>query len=252
MSKIAIFYFSGTGNTEFVCKCYKKYFEEKSLPTEMFPIETIQELPDLTQYEYIGIGFPIYAFSYSPNMDAFFEKIPSAQKGQKCFIIATCNGGYFNAVGQASEKMKEKGYEIRRSRAFVMPSNFTVLPFNSKPSKSSIEEKANKSEERAKQTIEEILEGKTKVDTQFWVIGAVLSVIISFFFRKFGTVNMSKKYFVGENCISCGLCAKTCPMENIEMVNGKPAFGRNCIVCCRCYTPMTIKCHENILSVLHG
>ena len=40
-------------------------------------------------------------------------------------------------------------------------------------------------------------------------------------------------------CISCGQCAKRCPMNNITLVNGKPEWGGKCTHCmaCICYCP---------------
>ena len=35
-------------------------------------------------------------------------------------------------------------------------------------------------------------------------------------------------------CVSCGQCAKICPVGNIKMVNGRPAFGDNCTTCLAC------------------
>ena len=35
-------------------------------------------------------------------------------------------------------------------------------------------------------------------------------------------------------CVSCGQCAKICPVGNIKMVNGRPAFGEKCITCLGC------------------
>ena len=40
---------------------------------------------------------------------------------------------------------------------------------------------------------------------------------------------------VGDSCVGCGLCAAGCPVNNIEMRNGKAAFlGGSCENCFRC------------------
>ena len=36
-------------------------------------------------------------------------------------------------------------------------------------------------------------------------------------------------------CVSCGICAEVCQMENITMVDGKPVFGKNCASCLGCF-----------------
>lgn len=52
-------------------------------------------------------------------------------------------------------------------------------------------------------------------------------------FKRFA---MSPKGFhATDECISCGLCAKSCPLSNIAMANGRPQWGDNCAFCQRCY-----------------
>lgn len=45
---------------------------------------------------------------------------------------------------------------------------------------------------------------------------------------------MDRDYNVSDDCISCGICAKVCPVNNIEMKDGKPTFKHNCEQCMAC------------------
>lgn len=49
----------------------------------------------------------------------------------------------------------------------------------------------------------------------------------------------SAAFRAGDACIGCGQCARKCPMNNIRMENGKPAWGQACTHCmaCICYCP---------------
>ena len=38
----------------------------------------------------------------------------------------------------------------------------------------------------------------------------------------------------GEACVGCGTCAQRCPMETIEMTDGKPVTGLTCVRCGQC------------------
>ena len=36
------------------------------------------------------------------------------------------------------------------------------------------------------------------------------------------------------DCTQCGLCVKVCPMDNLEIINGKVVQKDNCTICYRC------------------
>lgn len=48
----------------------------------------------------------------------------------------------------------------------------------------------------------------------------------------------SKKFYSLDTCSGCGLCARVCPLNNISIRNGRPAWGSSCTHCmaciCRC------------------
>ena len=48
-------------------------------------------------------------------------------------------------------------------------------------------------------------------------------------------------FHVNGGCTGCGLCARSCPMNNISMLStdndatARPHWGKNCALCLRCY-----------------
>ena len=48
----------------------------------------------------------------------------------------------------------------------------------------------------------------------------------------------AKKFYASDACISCGKCANVCPLNNIQLQQGKPVWGKDCTHCmaciCRC------------------
>ena len=43
-----------------------------------------------------------------------------------------------------------------------------------------------------------------------------------------------KKFYAKDDCIGCGLCERLCPMDNIEIKNGKPVWKGGCTHCMAC------------------
>jgi len=42
-------------------------------------------------------------------------------------------------------------------------------------------------------------------------------------------------FYADKNCISCGLCAKVCAVNNIRLNDGKPQWRNRCIQCGACF-----------------
>lgn len=53
-------------------------------------------------------------------------------------------------------------------------------------------------------------------------------------YKKAGGVGMVPK--AGQNCVNCGLCAKQCPAQAIDLNNVEKADAKKCISCMRCVT----------------
>jgi MinD superfamily P-loop ATPase len=43
-----------------------------------------------------------------------------------------------------------------------------------------------------------------------------------------------KRFRADEKCSRCGICQKVCPVNNIEMIDGKPAWKGHCEQCLAC------------------
>ncbi len=49
--------------------------------------------------------------------------------------------------------------------------------------------------------------------------------------ERLGAKHFAKNYHIDDRCIRCGLCAKECPKGNIRMVDNRPVFDENCMLC---------------------
>ena len=69
-------------------------------------------------------------------------------------------------------------------------------------------------------------------------VGVLLSGPINEMFNKYYLKD--DKFFSKDNCTSCGLCQKKCPLGNVEIKDGRPVWNGNCTHCMACisYCPV--------------
>lgn len=67
-------------------------------------------------------------------------------------------------------------------------------------------------------------------------MGRAMSGVINTMF--YSMYVSAKGFYSTDQCISCGKCVQLCPLNNIQLVEGKPQWGRDCTHCmaciCRC------------------
>ena len=52
--------------------------------------------------------------------------------------------------------------------------------------------------------------------------------------KKIKVPGMSENFFATDACDGCGICAKKCPTGHIKMVEGRPDWGKPCLMCAQC------------------
>jgi flavodoxin/Pyruvate/2-oxoacid:ferredoxin oxidoreductase delta subunit len=220
MKKCAIYYFSGTGNTEYAARKFK---EELALyDTDIFPLDFIKA-PNIDEYDLIGLGFPVYAGS-SPSLFKSFVSMFPASEGKKVFVFCTNAGGSGKSEFEEAKSIQKKGYDVVGAFNIKMSSNF---PAGEIKIKDGLKERVDKKISEAAMLI---LSGNS-FPLKFRV--GVLE-IVSYLFSKFYNKAFSKKLYTDEDCTHCGVCTKFCPSGNISMIEGKIIFSSLCIVCMRC------------------
>nr|WP_330392038.1 EFR1 family ferrodoxin [Acetitomaculum ruminis] len=60
------------------------------------------------------------------------------------------------------------------------------------------------------------------------------------------TIGYTDKLKISDNCVGCGLCSRECPMQNIEIKNGKAVSNNQCTMCYRCI----ILCPKQAITLL--
>ena len=229
--KIAIFYFSGTGNTKKVALKYKEYFDGQGNECTLFELP-LAEKADLSGYDLVGFGYPIHSFNAPQIMLKFAKSLPKKgrkEQKQRAFIFKS-SGEPVKMSRVSSLKLikilKKRGLEVKNEYQYVMPYNMIFRH---------TDHTAYVMWETAKKLIPidcaDIINGVERHEKKMFMGG-----FLAWFLRceHWGAHVIGVGYKATKDCVGCGLCAKNCPAGNIVMKNGKPKFGGKCYICARC------------------
>lgn len=232
MKTVALFYFSGTGNTELVAIMLKEEMEKRQFKAELIRIEDILKIKtplDLGRYDLVGIGSQVIGFTAPALVNKFVGMLPKA-KGKRTFVFRTAGGVApvnYNASKPMIRKLSRKGYDVFYERIFSIGSNW-IKKFDDGVTVK-LHEAARK---KAGLMCDALVLGEKRIlKTGFFqrVLMGCVAHITPLFFRIAG-----KDYAVNDSCTHCGMCVKNCPAGNIVEKNGKVKFNMSCNLCMRC------------------
>ena len=230
--RIIIYVFSGTGNTFNVANLYKKYLEESEGNTvTVYKIsEKSGEIPSPEEFDIVGFGYPIHAFSAPEPAIKFCKNLPETQN-KRTFIFKTSGEG-LHLNDFSSQKcikiLQKKGYDVILERHIVMPYNM-IYRHNDEMAKHMWIYAHALVDINSK----EILEGKREKVKKSAILGCWMPPI-RFLEQKFAHMHGTAFKVDTKKCVNCGRCVNVCPQNNIKTEDGKYKFGHKCVLCMGC------------------
>lgn len=139
--------------------------------------------------------------------------------------MVTCGGSIGGTGGVLKDKLKARGIHLSNVYSLVMPDN-AMLYYNIAD-----QDKALQQLRQADASIEQI---KSSIGCR--EAGAIKGSILTPIFRMaYHSAKSTKKFYVTDSCIGCGLCEKNCQDHAISMMNGKPTWVKpQCTKCTAC------------------
>ena len=219
-----IYYFSGTGNSEWIAKQIAKRTGD-----------TAVSIPDLTKDgptvvyagagSSIGIVFPIYAWGAPLLVERFCRTI-RVEAGAYAYAVCTCGG----AAGRALERLK-RFFPYQSGWSFAMPNNY-ILGFDV-DSPELEQKKIAAARERLDRVAESIRARKSEFNVHAgpgaWPKTALIRPMFNMFARR------TNPFYATKDCNGCGLCERGCPTRAIVLKQGKPVWVRkHCAQCLSC------------------
>lgn len=151
-------------------------------------------------------------------------------KGKRIYFVITCGQDIGDAGSHACKLANGCGMKYMGTVGILMPENYIAM-FDC-PS----EEESVRIVAAAKKKIKDVagfmVLGKRLPSDKESLVDKLKSGIANDFFYK--VCVSSKKFYVKDTCIGCGLCEKICPLNNIKMIEDRPVWDNNCTHCMAC------------------
>ena len=220
-----ILYFSATGNCKHVAKCIAEEFGDTALSILEAPKEF-----SLKKGEMLGIVTPTYFWELPTIVrDYLTELSPDMPGDNYTFLIATF-GTTPGATGEeARHILSANGILLDAAYSIRMPDNWTVWFDLSDP------EKVAAQNAKADIQIKKVTEQIRKETLGNHQMPRVPYFMQTFTDAAFTSARQTSNLHLEGSCIGCGLCAKICPVNAIEIKDGKPVWVKDhCALCFGC------------------
>jgi len=228
-----IVYFSGTGNSEFVARRVAKIVGDELISLNAaiksgIPGNFHSEKPWV-------FVCPVYAWRMPRIVEDFIEK-STFTGSREAYVLMTCGESAGSAGDRAKILLESKGLTFLGFSALKMPENYIALFSAPDPEACrEIIEKAKPDMDRLATQIKNRSPLQTKTGG---VLTRLLGAMINPLFYRF--IISAKGFHATDACTSCRACVDLCPLNNIELRDGKPVWGDHCTHCmaciCRCPT----------------
>lgn len=225
-----VLFFSATGNSKYAADIIAKKLGDETL--------------DLTKKIKNGDGsvirsekpfvicLPIYV-SYLPLFLENFLKKQKFAGNRKVYFVFTSGGGHSGAAGASAEKIFSGKNMIYMGHSDIkMPNNYMAIKFIPAPSEEKIMLLLKEARVTALKTAYLIAHGKRLKKRHVTYAEKIITKSVADLWTNH--MQPSKDFYATDKCIGCGKCASVCPVNNIVMNNGRPAWKAPCTHCMAC------------------
>lgn len=224
-----IFYFSATGNSKYVASRIAEASEDKIISiTEC--VQTGNYIFPVKENEKVGIVAPVYFWGLPTIISEFLDKLTLNPKKEPYIYYVTTYGTTTGQTSKFADKIFiKKNYTIQAYFSVKMPDTWTpIFDLSDKNKVAHINEQA---EAEIEQMIRQI-RNKNQGD---FMARKMPSVFVKAWYPYYETARKTTHFRVEDTCIGCHLCEKKCPVQAIQLKNGKPLWIKDkCVLCLGC------------------
>ena len=232
-----IFYFSGTGNTEWAARMLAD-----ALGDTLIYIPTALKGDchyALREGESIGFCFPVHGWRPPKIVRQFIDRLSiESDSPSPRFTYAVCTAG--DNIGETidilSQHLAKRGFHLDSAFSLIMPESYVGLPFMDVDTKKKEMIKKQMAAEDMKiciPLIREHREGIFHLVRGHWP--KINSRVIGGFFERY-LITDTPFHVVSDRCVKCGICADVCPVEDIQGGLGTEPEWKHEGICLSCFT----------------
>ncbi len=244
-----IFYYSGCGNSRWIATMLAERMNE-----QLIEIPAALKAEALTytlqKKEKVGFVFPIYGWRPPEIVRYFVKHLSLAQEdGGKhqpyTYAVCTCGDNIGRADKVFRRTLRRAGLPMDSFISVTMPETYINLPGFKLDNKQDVRQKLELAHSNVGLITSRLKHGAHEINVVRGKIPWTKTYLIGPLFEKY-THRADHHFRVREkSCISCGKCAEICPVDKIEMIDGKPKWmfrdantpkwQRHCLSCMACY-----------------
>lgn len=227
--------FSGTGNSRLVARQLQGHLGgevvELSGQRLLQPWTEVLEVPAGEPVVWVC---PVYSWGLPPVVAKFIRrsKIKGAHEARH-FLVCTCGDDVGCADNRWRKLVGRRGWSPRGAFSVMMPNTYVCMTGFDTDSPGVAAEKIAAMPGRVEEIVKKIRGDFAESDVVRGRYAWLKTWVVYPLFRV--TCMSPGPFRATEACTACGLCARSCPMDNISMADGCPVWGRDCAMCLRCY-----------------
>jgi len=211
-----IFCFSSTGNSLYVAKSIAEKINANVLSMSK-PVTSCSD-------DVIGFVFPVYFWGLPKIVARFVSNLQIQNKDAYVFAVTTYGGAAFGVTGALNKLLMPKGVSLHYRNKIKCVENYTPMyKIND------TREVHQKTESALKIAVDDIAGKKSNKPESYTFINT-----ISYSMFPAQKDDCDKNFIIQSSCTHCECCVAICPVNNITMQNGHPAFQHHCEHCLAC------------------
>lgn len=220
-----LYAYTGTGNSLWVARLLARELEDAPLhfmpyPSGAFPVKA----------DRLGLIFPVHIWGLPIRVIRFVDHL-QVDPETHFFALAVNAGQPAATLLQLKRLLATRQLILNLGFSMVTPSNYT--PWGGPGPAETQQKLFREARDKVKQIAGFILRGERKeVDRGPLWQNPLFSFVYRLSFRH--VPKMDKNFWVDDRCNGCAICSKTCPANNVEMVNEKPVWLHRCEQCFAC------------------